>query len=385
MRGAGGYVVAALVALALGWFGAVKRERAGQSAGAPMQCPMHPWIQSVGAGKCTICGMDLVPMHGAAHASTTAVLLSPESVRASGVRTAEVRRAVLVRTLRLAGKFEEDATTHAVISAPVAGRIDGLGLVHDNGKVVQRQPLATMFSPTLLAAAKQYKDALNHDETAAAAARKKLEEYGLVEEQINAIPQRQEDDPYFGILSPRTGSVLKSYVHEGQYVRAGEPLFEITDPTKLWFMFPVFEQDLPMVAAGQVIDLETTQVPAQKFQARITAVDRQLDETTRTAHVRVELENPKSRFRLHADGIATVTAPPAEVLAVPRAAVLWPGAGPRVYVETQPGAYEPRAVQLGRAGDDEWEVLAGLKEGERVVTQAAMLIDGQAQLSATAQ
>src|SRR5947209_18750216 len=70
------YLVVALVALALGWFAAVQRERAARPAGAPVQCPMHPWIQGVGAGKCTICGMDLVPMSAAAHASVNAVLLS---------------------------------------------------------------------------------------------------------------------------------------------------------------------------------------------------------------------------------------------------------------------------------------------------------------------
>ena len=71
-----------------------------------------------------------------------AVMLSPASVRASGVQTTVVQRSPLRRTLRIAGTFEEDASTHAVISAPVEGRIDGLGLVHDNGKVTQRQPLA---------------------------------------------------------------------------------------------------------------------------------------------------------------------------------------------------------------------------------------------------
>ena len=67
-------------------------------------------------------------------------------------------------------------------------------------------------------------------------------------------------------------------------------------------------------------------------------------------------------------------------LTIPRSAVLWPGAQPRVYVEQAPGAYEQRNVKLGRAGDAAWEVLDGLKEGERVVQSGNMLIDGQAQL-----
>jgi Cu(I)/Ag(I) efflux system membrane fusion protein len=375
--------VVAAVCLAFGWFGGTARPHraaVGEYAISSRQCPMHPWVKTESPGTCTVCGMDLVPEKSEESASVNAVMLSPESVRASGVRTAAAARAPLVRTLRFSGKFEEDMTTHAVISAPVEGRIDGLGLVHGNGRVVQRQPLANMFSRTLLATAKEYKDALNHDEAAAATARRKLEHYGLVWEQIKSIPLRQDDDLYFGILSPRTGSVVKSHVVEGQSVRAGDKLFEITDLSKLWFTFPAFAQDLPFLEVGQVVDIEAADVPGRKIKARISAIGRQLDEATHTAHVRVELENPTGRLRLNADGTAKVNLSAPEVLAVPRAAVLWPGAGPRVYVEKQPGLYEPRALQLGRAGDAVWEVLAGLSEGERVVTSAGMLIDGQAQL-----
>ena len=91
------------------------------------------------------------------------------------------------------------------------------------------------------------------------------------------------------------------------------------------------------------------------------------------------IQNRELRHKLYAEGTVEVDAP--EVLAVPRTAVLWPGNNPRVYVEQQPGAYQQRRVILGRAGDDFWEILEGLKEGERVVTSGNMLIDGQAQLS----
>ena len=44
-----------------------------------------------------------------------------------------------------------------------------------------------------------------------------------------------------------------SYVAEGQYVRAGDKLFEITNLAKLWFMFRAFEQDLQLLEAGQIV------------------------------------------------------------------------------------------------------------------------------------
>lgn len=378
---------AAFAGLALGWWaGTTRSQRATIAAPATAwrHCPMHAWVKSDGPGVCTVCEMDLVPMNAPGNAAVTAVVLSPESIRATGIRTAAVEPAPLARSLRFTGRFEEDMTTHAVISAPVEGRIDGLGLVHSNGKVVQRQPLATIFSRTLLTAAKEYKDALGRDEAGVTSARQKLERYGLVWEQIKTIPLRQEDDPYFGILSPRTGTVVKSYVVEGQAVRDGDKLFEIADIAKLWFIFPAFAQDLPWLEVGQIVEIVPGSAPDLKVKARINSIGRQFDEMTHTVPVRVELENPTGRLGLNSDGVATVNFTAPAVLAVPRAAVLWPGAGPRVYVEKSAGTYELRPLQLGRSGDAAWEVLGGVSEGEKVVWDAAMLIDSQAQLNAAA-
>ena len=93
---------------------------------------------------------------------------------------------------------------------------------------------------------------------------------------------------------------------------------------------------------------------------------------------KLTIPNRELRHKLYAEGTVELDAP--DVLAVPRTAVLWPGNNPRVYVEQGTGAYQQRRVILGRPGDDFWEVLEGLKEGERVVASGNMLIDGQAQL-----
>src|SRR5277367_1966399 len=78
------------------------------------QSPMHPWVKSAVPGKCTVCGMNLVPVYRdgaeAGRMAGDAVMLSPASVRAIGVQTAVIQRARLEQTLRIAGRFEEDAS-----------------------------------------------------------------------------------------------------------------------------------------------------------------------------------------------------------------------------------------------------------------------------------
>ena len=76
-------------------------------------------------------------------------------------------------------------------------------------------------------------------------------------------------------------------------MREGERLFEITDPTKLWFMFPAFEQDLPLLEVGQIVEIETPALPGEKIKGPIAAIGQHLEEATHSVHVRVEVRiNP---------------------------------------------------------------------------------------------
>ena len=75
-------------------------KRAAEPAHAPAayQCAMHPWITSDHPGKCTICGMDLVPVvHGPDNgpADPNLVTLTSNQVAVSGVQTAAVTRGPL--------------------------------------------------------------------------------------------------------------------------------------------------------------------------------------------------------------------------------------------------------------------------------------------------
>jgi Cu(I)/Ag(I) efflux system membrane fusion protein len=86
--------------------------------------------------------------------------------------------------------------------------------------------------------------------------------------------------------------------------------------------------------------------------------------------------------RLYAEGeIRSETEP---VLVVPRSAVLAPGPTATAYVDAGNGSYQQRTLRLGRSGDDGWEVLEGLQEGELVVSAGNMLVDAQAQLNRSA-
>ena len=147
------------IAAAGGWFAARlsdhshRRSETGERKILLYQSPMHPWVKSDKPGQCTVCGMDLVPVYegDSTHdkAAPGLVMLPQGSPNVLGVRTTEVTKRTLQRTLRISGMIGEDMSRHGIISAPVEGRIDGLSMNHAGQQVTRRQPLATVFSRTL--------------------------------------------------------------------------------------------------------------------------------------------------------------------------------------------------------------------------------------------
>lgn len=373
------------------WFAAQRHAIALDAANAGAkkvlyyQSPMHPWVKSDKPGKCTVCGMELVPVYDAGQAgqgAVTDIVMLPEGApNVASIKTVEVRRQPLVRTLRVAGMIDDDESKHRVLSAYTGGRIEKLFVNFIGAEVKAGQPIATFYSKDLVAAIREYKVAYGQGPSPLlTASQMRLQQLGLSQDQIAKAPQRSETDVFVDILAPVTGTVVKRYVYEGQYVQEGEKLFEVADFSTMWFQFIAYEQDLPLLKLDQKVTIHTASLPDKVFHAQIKFIDPNIDDTTRSARVRVEIDNPNRelRHKLYGEGVVELEAP--DVIVVPRNAVLWPGDNPRVYVDQGNGAYQQRRVILGRVGNDFMEVLEGVKEGEHVVASGGMLIDSQAHL-----
>jgi hypothetical protein len=123
-------------------------------------------------------------------------------------------------------------------------------------------------------------------------------------------------------------------------------------------------------------------LPDRKFRGRVTYIYPTVDEKTRTARVRMEFHNPGLFLK---PGMFATVELRAELkpdaLLVPDSAVLRSGEKNTVFVALDGGHFEPRDVVLGaRADNDAYEVLNGLREGERVVTSGQFMLDSESQL-----
>jgi Cu(I)/Ag(I) efflux system membrane fusion protein len=394
---------------ALGWYFG-RREHVSQtieSKGrevAYYQSPMHPWIKSDKPGNCTICGMKLMPVYQGEKGldiEGNIVSLNPSAINVLHVQSEPVEPHAIERKLNVAGKIEAQENRTKMLSAYVEGRVEKLFVNFVGAEVQEGQPLAILYSPTLLTAEREYLTALGQTnflsssqlapehERLVEGAKARLRRLGLTDPQIAELPEKRATNFTTQIVAPSGGTVISRAVVEGQYVKEGDKLFEIADLSQMWFRFDVYEQDLPAIQPGQTVRVTSPALGEKVFEGPITFIDPNINEISRSARVRVELQNPifqeSGRERrvlyngLYANGTIALRSEP--VLSVSRGAVIDPGDQPRVYVEKGGGAYEMRPVTLGARGEKYVEIRRGLNTGERVVLAGNLLLDSQAQIN----
>ncbi len=374
----------------------VAETHAASAATAVYQCPMHPWIKSDKPAKCTICGMDLVAAPPAGMALPEGMVsLASSIINTIGVESSVVSRQPLLRTVRVNGAIDDDDSRHRLLTAWAEGRVEKLH-VHIVGTVIAAgQPLFDLYSPELQAAQRELVQLSRAGDLAAAAlpaARARLRKMGLTDAQLDELLKTGVPQLVTTVLATEAGTIVEKTVYEGQWLKTGDKLFAVGDFSKMWFLFDAYEQDIPWLRIGQKVEITTRAVPGEIIEAPIEFIDPNFNEMTRTTKVRVVLANPHLNtssgqghllyHRVLAEARVLVESP--AVLAAPRSSILDVGRGPVAYVDRGGGIYEQRKLRLGRRGDALVEVLEGLTEAEKVVTNGALLIDAQAQLSGEA-
>lgn len=424
-----------------------------QPTHAVWTCPMHPQIQLPDPGSCPICGMDLTPLVEDAVEDMGQLTLSPAAKELARIAVAPVQRKTVNRPVRLVGKIDFDETAVRTISAWVPGRLDRLFVDYSGVNVSKGDHLASLYSPDLLTAQEELLSTRARlSETAGEAsaflaesnrrahesARGKLLLLGLTEAQVSELEERGTAEDHVLLTSPSSGVVIEKLLDEGAYVETGTHIYRIADLSQLWVRLDAYEQDLPWLRYGQRVALEVEALPGEPLDGRISYIDPVINERTRTAKVRVNIDNSDGRLKpgmfvraiasarlgasgevlngslankwvgpMHPEvirdapgecdkcgmdlvpaetlGLVPPTGDARDPLIVPQSAVLVTGKRAVVYVEVPEAerpTYEGREIRLGPRAGDEYVVLSGLEEGEQVVVNGAFRIDSSMQIRA---
>jgi Cu(I)/Ag(I) efflux system membrane fusion protein len=388
-----------LFGLLLGWlfFGGNNNstEQSGHSAAEHSEesiwtCSMHPQIRQNEPGDCPICGMELIPVeNGIDQQNPQVIHLSEYAKKLANVQTMTVGAEATANKIRLNGKVAVAESHSYSQSTHIPGRIERLYVNFTGEKVSRGQALAQIYSPELVTAQEELLQAYSIRESNPRlfdAAKEKLENWKISQNQINRILERGEPSEQFTISADMSGIVSEKKVELGDYVQRGTPIYEIANLSQVWVLFDIYENDMSWIEEGDKIEFTVASLPGETFEGKVEFIDPLVNPQTRVSTARIVVDNEKGSLKPGMFVTGTVKIPMGESaknkLTVPKSAVLWTGKRSVVYVEAEDGSgYLLREVVLGPSLGDSYVISEGLESGEKVVVNGTFTVDAAAQLA----
>lgn len=325
------------------------------------------------------------------------VHITPQRQQIIGVKTDEVITRNLIRDIRTVGIIEADETKIARVSTKFSGWIKDV-FVDYIGKYVGRgEPLFTVYSPELVSTEEEYLLALKAQDSFGKssfpeisssakslleATRRRLLLWDIPESEIKRIERTGKPLKYLTLYSPISGYVTKREAFPEKMIMPNDIVFEIVDLSTVWFLADIYEYELPLVNEGQEATLTLSYYPEEAFHGKVTYVYPTLETKTRTVKVRFEFENEDTKLKPGMYANVKLNVPFGERLSISEDSVIDTGDRKISFVAMGDGYFEPREVKVGRKAKGYYEVLDGLKEGEKVVTSATFLVDSESRLKA---
>jgi cobalt-zinc-cadmium efflux system membrane fusion protein len=298
--------------------------------------------------------------------------------------------------------WNEDKTVRTY--TPFAGRVERI-LAQPGQSVVKGQPLAVIASPDFGQAQTDARRAesdyalteknlarLRELEQSGVAARKDVQAADADQARAASELERARRrvalyggagrgiDQTYTLTSPIAGVIVEKNINPGQELRPDQavsnapPLFVITDPAALWVQLDAAEKDLPLFKRGKTVIIRTPAYAEESFAAKIETVADFLDPTTRTIKVRAALDNTGHKLKSEMFVTAGVDFDGATELLVPSRSMYFQNEKNYVFIDEGNGKFTRRAVKSGDVRDNRTEILEGLHEGEKVVTDGSLML-----------
>ena len=187
-------------------------------------------------------------------------------------------------------------------------------------------------------------------------------------------------DQQLALRATMAGVVVERNLNPGQELRPDQSgpsvpaLFVVTDPSRMWVQIDARESEVGLLAPGASFELQIAALPDQKFTGRVTAVTDFIDPATRTIKIRGVIENTGRLLKAEMLATTRIERTRGAGVVVPASAITLSGSNHRLFVQVQPGVFEPREVKLGYQGPKVAVVSQGLEVGDQVVSENVLLL-----------
>lgn len=186
------------------------------------------------------------------------------------------------------------------------------------------------------------------------------------------------------VISPIDGIVEVQIVSPGDYVKVGDPLFNLVAPKKLRAHLPFAESFGPRLQQGQEVRLVSPLAPGKVFASRIKDIRPGVVEGSRTLDVLVDVDNDGSLRGGGTVNAAVIVSAKAEALTVPEQSVVLRPAGKVVYVIAEADGQkkaQQKPVKVGTKRGGRIEILEGLAGGETIALDGAGFLTNGAEVA----
>ncbi len=358
-------------------------------------CSMHPKVDLPEFGDCPTCGMDLISkaVNSDGDISENAFKMTKNAMALANIETFEVGGATTdnqKKSIALSGQIKINEKETNIQIAPFGGRIEKIYIKSSGEYVKTGKLIATIYSPELVSVQNELIEAVDIKEEQPElykSIRNKMKLWKISETQIQTIENSKKVVVNFNLYADVAGYVTDIYKEEGNYIAEGASLFKVANLDEVWAEFDVYEQNIKSVHMGQIISMMLNAYPNKEIKSRIDFIDPVLNTKTRTVTVRTTISNKNKKLKpgmfvnaiVYIDNKDTIK----KQIIIPKSSVLWTGKRSIVYVKVKKNepVFEIRRVKLGADLGGYYEILSGLKSGERVVSNGTFTVDAAAQLS----
>jgi Cu(I)/Ag(I) efflux system membrane fusion protein len=348
--------------------------------------PMDPKFRRDKPGKSPM-GMDLVPVYADAGSTGDTISINPAVINNLGVRTHTATIRPLWKKVEATGYvgFDETRITH--INLRTQGWIVKLLVDAEGERVSKGDLLFELYSPELVNAQKEYLQAHQRGgESLKKGADEKLRALGMIRSEIDTLERTGKVSENIQVVAPQDGIISSLSVREGMYVQPNTTIMSLADLSSVWLQAEVFENQAEWVADGQAAEATLDYLPGVVFSGQVDFIYPVLDPVTRTLRVRLKFNNPTERLKPNMYAAVSIYGrlrPSA--LTIPREALIRAPERNRVVVALGEGEFRVHEVLTGMESGEWVEIVAGINEGDRIVTSAQFLLDSEASLAGSIQ
>ena len=300
-----------------------------------------------------------------------------------GIRTSLVQR----------GRMNDAVTTFAVVQynenlmvnvyPRVEGWIEKLFVKSEGEAVDKGQALYEIYSPELINAQEELLSALRlGNEVLIRSSRERLASLSVPESFVTDIEKNGRVLRNITFYATQSGIVHRLEVREGNFVKPGNQILSIAGLATVWVTADVFESDVSGISVGDLISLVFDYLPGKVLRSKLDFIYPVVDSRVRTLRVRSTLDNTDGSLRPNMYAKATIILTDDKLVTlVPLDAIIRTSKQNRVVLVSKPGEYKSIAIDLGRVGRSEAEVIRGLNPGDEVVTHSQFLLDSESSIT----